>query len=90
MSLTDAPIFSELTTESTRIKLITHQHEIEGNIYLPRAMKENRRLTNLLNSEKRFLAITQVSLKERATGATATYPYIQVNMAAIEMILPLD
>lgn len=92
MSLSDSPIFSELTTESTRIQLMTASYILEGNVYLPRAMKENRRLTNLLNSDKRFLAMTKVMMMNRETGdvESESLPFIQVNMDAIEIIKPID
>lgn len=92
MSLSDSPIFSELTTESTRIQLMTASYMLEGNVYLPRAMKENRRLTNLLNSDKRFLALTKVVMMNRATGEIESddLPFIQVNMDAIELIKPVE
>lgn len=92
MTVMPAEMFSELTTESTRIEMVTATHRLEGNIFLPRAMKENRRLTNLLNSDKRFVALTQVTVTDRTTGQqdATVYPYIQVNMNAIELVKPIE
>ena len=82
--------FLESTTESLRVHLTTPHYEIEGTIYLSRSMKESRRLTNLLNGDKRFLALTDVTLVPRDSIKKETYPFIQVNIATIELVRPLS
>lgn len=92
MNQLPAELFSELTTEPTRIEVVTATHRLVGYIFLPRAMKENRRLTNLLNSDKRFIALTKVSVTDRLTNTTepTTYPFVQMNINTIELVKPVD
>lgn len=70
----------------------TPNYVLEGNLFLSRSMKENRRLTNLLNSDRRFLALTDVTMTERKSGETdsKTYPFIQLNLDMVELVKPLS
>lgn len=91
MKNADFQQFAAPTTQSIRVYVCTRHYEMEGNIYLARSMKENRRLTNLLNSDRRFIALTEVVVKDRQSGAIdeTVYPYMHVNLASIELIKPL-
>ncbi len=79
-------------TESTRVMVATPHYEMEGNVYLSRSMKESRRLTNLLNGDKRFIALTDVKVTDRKTGLSESdrLPYAHVNLATIELIKPVS
>ncbi len=84
-------LFSEMTTESAKIEVVTATHKLLGTVFLPRAMKENRRLTNLLNSDKRFMALTNVTVTDRLSGQQEpdTYGFLQVNLLSIELVKPV-
>ncbi len=84
--------FVGANTESTRVMVATPNYEMEGNLYLSRSMKESRRLTNLLNGDKRFIALTDVKVINRKTGHAEEerLPYVHVNLATIELIKPLS
>ncbi len=88
----DFPAFSQKTTESIRVMVSTPNYTMEGNLFLSRSMKENRRLTNLLNSDKRFIALTDVTMTDRKSGETdpAPYQFIQLNLDMVELIKPLS
>ncbi len=83
----------EPTTESTRVRLHTHSYTLEGNIYLPRSMKESRRVTNLLNTDRRFIALTDVQVIRQNSSDSETpkkYSYIHVNLSTVEWIQPVE
>ncbi len=84
--------FVGANTESSRVMVATPNYEMEGNVFLSRSMKESRRLTNLLNGDKRFLALTDVKITQRKTGVPeeALLPYVHVNLDTIELIKPIS
>lgn len=77
-------------TELLKVAVATATLLMEGYIYLPKTGKQERRLTNLLNTERRFLPITQVVVYDRATNTRLhdNQPLIEVNMDAIEYVKP--
>ncbi len=77
-------------TELLKISLATATLIMEGYIYLPKTGKQQRRLTNLLNTDRRFLPITNVIVYDRATNARLhdNQPLIEVNVDKIEYIKP--
>lgn len=84
--------FIESTTESIRVWLSTPNYVMEGNLHLARAMKESRRLSNLLNtSDRRFVALTKVKVRDRQTGVEdeSIHPFVHVNLSTVEVIRPL-
>ncbi len=85
-------LFSEMTTESAQIEVVTATHKLLGTVFLPRAMKENRRLTNLLNSDKRFVALTNVTVTDRLSNEQTPEPigFLQVNLQSIELVKPVN
>jgi class 3 adenylate cyclase len=64
--------------------------EFEGEIYLTRAGKSSRRLTALLHSDKDFLAMTDVTVCDRAGSPVHKAPFLQVNIKHIETLWPSD
>jgi len=88
----DYSSFSEPTTESVRVMVSTANYILEGNLFLSRSMKENRRLTNLLNSDRRFIALTDVTMTDRKTGQVETkgHSFVQLNLDQVELVKPLS
>lgn len=78
------------TSEVIRAVVVTRFFNLEGEIHFPRLGKEGRRLSNLLNSDRKFIAMTNVSIVNRMNGAKdpKTYPFIEINVEAIEFIQP--
>jgi hypothetical protein len=76
--------------DKLRVVIMTHSFNLEGDLYFPRVGKEGRRFSSLLNTERRFMAMTNVSITNRVTGVKdpKPYPFIQVNMESVEFVLP--
>jgi hypothetical protein len=73
-----------------RVTVITNTLQLEGKIYLTRVGKSSRRLTALLHSDKDFLAMTDVTVCDRAGNAVQKAPFMQVNIKHIEALWPSD
>ena len=77
-------------TDIIRAVIVTRFFNLEGDIHSPRIGKEGRRLSNLLNSDRRFIAMTNVAVTNRMTGVKdpTTYDFIEVNIESIEFVQP--
>lgn len=73
-----------------RAIVVTRFFNLEGDIHFPRLGKEGRRLSNMLNSDRKFIAMTNVHIINRMNGTKdpKTYPFIEINIEAIEFIQP--
>lgn len=80
------------TSEKLRAMVVTRYFNLEGTMHFPRLGKEGRRLSNMLNSDRKFIAMTNVKIINRMNGAQdpKIYPFIQVNLESIEFIQPYD
>ncbi len=80
------------TSEKLRAMVVTRYFNLEGNMHFPRLGKEGRRLSNMLNSDRKFIAMTNVKIINRMNGLQdpKIYPFIQVNLESIEFIQPYD
>lgn len=78
------------TSDVVRAVVVTRFFNLEGDIHFPRLGKEGRRLSNMLNGDRKFIAMTNVSIVNRMNGAKdpKTYPFIEINLEAIEFIQP--
>lgn len=72
--------------------VVTRYFNLEGHLHFPRLGKEGRRLSNMLNSDRKFIAMTNVKIINRLNGAQdpKIYPFIQVNIESVEFIQPYD
>lgn len=73
-----------------RATVLTRSFQLEGDIHCPKLGKEGRRLSNMLNSDRNFIAMTNVTITNRANGGKdpKMYSLIQVSLNAIEFIRP--
>ncbi|MBX2860644.1 MAG: hypothetical protein KTR14_05390 [Vampirovibrio sp.] len=80
------------SNETSRVKLYTSNMILEGDIHLTKTGKGDRRLTNKLQGDFKFIAVSNVTMTDRQTGHTDDniHPYIQVNVDSIEIIQPLE
>ncbi len=78
------------SSDVIRAVVVTRFFNLEGSIHFPKLGKEGRRLSNMLNSDRKFIAMTNVSIVNRMNGAKdpKTYPFIEINLEAIEFIQP--
>jgi hypothetical protein len=72
------------------VVILTPDHEVQGIIYVARAVKEDRRISDLLNDpDKRFLAVTDARLINREGPSTPRlYSFLQLHINNIIMIHP--
>lgn len=82
--------FHKPNVDKLRAMVMTHSFGLEGDLYCPRLGKEGRRLSNLLNSDRRFIAMTNVTVINRVNGMKdpKVYGFIQVNMDSVEFVQP--
>ncbi len=72
------------------VMILTPDHEIRGVVYVSRDVKEDRRISELLNDpERRFLAVTDAQLVSRVgPSSPRLYSFLQVQISNIIMIHP--
>jgi cytidylate kinase len=77
-------------TMPMEVVVLTHDYEIQGYVHVSRASREDRRITDLLNTkEKRFLAITNAQLIRRdQVTSPRSYAFIQVHVDSVMMVHP--
>ncbi len=87
---TQSPAPHASTTEAQRVTVITPTLVVEGNIFLSKVGKDDRRLTSYLNSDKRFMAMTDVVMVDRLSSAPkpVKYDFVQIKFDSIECIKP--
>ncbi|MBY0404133.1 MAG: hypothetical protein K2X66_09555, partial [Cyanobacteria bacterium] len=74
-----------------RVLVATNTMIFEGNLFLSKLGKEERRLSNLLNSDKKFIALTDVLMTSRQAPHVApeNSPFVEVSLRSIEYLKPL-
>ena len=77
-------------TDKTKVTVFTRSFQLEGFMHTPRVGKEGRRLTQSLNTDKAFIAMTDVVVIDRTTGKVdqGIYALLHVNMSSIEFVQP--
>lgn len=76
--------------EKMRAIVVTRAYQLDGELHMPKMIKEQRRLTTVLNSERKFLAMTNVKVINLLTGKQEAEltPFLQVNVNSIEFVKP--
>lgn len=84
----------ELTTSSwcEKAYIETTEHIIEGYIYMPKMGKKSRIFSELLNSNKNFIAVKNCSVeyKNNPIRDIEEHEFIQVNISSILIMRPLN
>ncbi|MEB3285983.1 MAG: hypothetical protein VKJ04_00615 [Vampirovibrionales bacterium] len=77
-------------SDKKRVTIVTRTFRFEGYLHTPKVGKESRRISELLNADRNFLAITQATVTEIATGNSwgETHEMLQVSLSAIEYVKP--
>lgn len=75
---------------SERVLVVTEDYEIKGYVFMPKTGRRNRLLTDILNSQKRFVAIKNCKLKHRnnPNKTPEAHDFIQLNLDSIVLIRP--
>ena len=73
-----------------RVYIETAEHIIKGDIYMPKIGKKQRLLSEVLNSNKTFIAVKNCSLeyKRHPRRAVEKHEFMQVNLSSILIMRP--
>jgi hypothetical protein len=84
-----APSMAGLWSE--KIMVITEDYEIKGFVYMPKTGKKNRLLSDILNSNRRFVAIKDVEITFRKIPDKEheRHDFIQINLDSIVLLRPI-
>ena len=82
----------ELTTSAWREKVYieTSEHIIRGYVFMPKIGKKNRLLSEILNTNKNFIAVKNCSLEYKLlpNRDVEEYDFLQVNISSILIMRP--
>lgn len=74
---------------SEKVFVMTDKYEITGFVFMPKTGKKNRVLSDILNGEKRFVAIKNAEIKNRTCPEeTEQQDFIHINLDSIILIRP--
>ncbi len=83
----------DLTTSAWREKVYieTTEHIIRGYIFMPKIGKKNRLLSEVLNSNKNFIAVKNCSMEYKLNPSknVEEHDFMQVNISSILIMRPL-
>ena len=84
---------NELSTNawSEKVYIETAEHIICGYVFMPKIGKRARLLSDILNTEKNFIAVKQCSLeyKLNPTRNIESHDFLEVNIASILIMRPI-
>lgn len=75
---------------SEKIFVVTEDYEIKGYVFMPKTGRRNRMLSDILNGQKRFVAIkdAEICYRKAMDRKAEISPYIQINLDSIILIKP--
>ncbi len=75
---------------SEKVFVITEDYEIKGYVFMPKTGRKNRVLSDILNGERRFVAIKDAEINCRNSSAEKfdSSNFIQLNLDSIILIKP--
>lgn len=74
---------------SQKIYVVTNDYEISGYVFMPKTVKKNRILSDILNGSKRFIAIKEaVIIHRKNPEIKELHDFIQINLDKIEIVRP--
>ena len=73
-----------------KVVIITDNYEITGNIYMPKTTKKSRLLSELLNSNRKFIAVKECTLQSKSSGSMEpeVLDFLELNVSSIVLIKP--
>lgn len=76
---------------SERILVVTKDYEIKGNVFMPKTGRKNRVLSDILNGNKRFVAIKNCEIlhREFPNRKLEHHEFLQLNLNSIILLRPL-
>ena len=75
-----------------KVHIETSEYKIEGYIFMPKIGKRSRLLSEVLNSNKHFIAVKdcQVESKLNLQKEMEYYEFVQVNISTILLMRPMN
>ena len=82
----------ELSTSAWREKVYIETAEfiIKGYVFMPKIGKKNRLLSEILNTNKQFIAVKNCTLESKLVPQRESHDFLQVNISTILIIRPLN
>ena len=73
-----------------RVVIITENYEITGNIFMPKTTKKSRLLSELLNSNRKFIAVKDCTMQTKTSGSMEpeVLDFLEININSIILIKP--
>ena len=77
---------------SERVYIETSEYIVKGTVYMPKIGKKTRLLTEILNTNKQFLAVTDCSVESKIAPQKEIehYKFMELNLSTILLMRPLD
>lgn len=75
---------------SEKVLVVTQDYEIKGHVFMPKTGRRNRVLSDILNGEKKFVAIKSCEVTHRLipNRRTEYHNFIQLNLGSIILLRP--
>lgn len=75
-----------------KVYIETTEHIIIGYVFMPQVGKQSRMLSDILNTEKQFIAVKDCSLeyKNKPRRAIENHDFLQLNMSSILIMRPAE
>ena len=77
---------------SEKVYIETAEYVIKGVVYMPKIGKRTRLLTEILNTNKQFLAVTDCYIESKLMPQKEVehYDFLELNLSTILMMRPLN
>lgn len=77
---------------SEKVLVITNDYEIKGYVFMPKTGKKNRMLSDILNSNRRFIAIKNATMIKRNSpdDKVEESEFIQLNLDFIIVLKSIE
>ena len=77
---------------SEKVYIETAEYVIKGTVHMPKIGKKNRLLTEILNTNKQFLAVTDCYVESKLfpQKEVERYDFIELNLSTILLMRPLN
>ena len=77
---------------SEKVYIETTEYTIKGTVFMPKIGKRARLLTEILNTHKQFLAVTDCYIEYKLVPQREVehYDFIELNLSTILMMRPLN
>ena len=77
---------------SEKVYIETKEYIIKGTVHMPKVGKKNRLLTEILNTNKQFLAVTDCEIESKLAPQKPIekYKFLEVNLSTVLIMRPIE